>query len=380
MSTYIHQELGSLERLFERMGIAVLYSGNPEQSGSVVRRTYNPRSWKSYREVAENIVEALKRIGFKRVFLMEESISLLGDLQEKRIHLVWLNSGGVQGRNSVAHAASKLESWGVPYIGHSPVQAALLDSKDLFKSVLRGLNLPTTPFYCWEPPCAKPSASPRFRKIFKRHLGPFVVKPVSGRASQHVAWAADALDVDRKAQKIFENTYNRVLIEPYLAGREFCVGGLGSTIRRDGLIQKFIEPFTFAYMERKLDAGEKIFTSMDLRPITEDRIALLEPNRDGAVIKELRRILVRITQALGLRFLTRMDVREDDAGHLLVLELNPKPDLGYSDGKASSLLALGLQEAGLHYDDLIFSLLFDYLNHALSYHLPEINEIAELLL
>ncbi len=55
--------------------------------------------------------------------------------------------------------------------------------------------------------------------------------------------------------------------------------------------------------------------------------------------------------------LVRLDVRADDKGQLFVLETNPKPDLkAHTSDGVTSLIAEGLAECGMSYDDLILSL------------------------
>lgn len=59
---------------------------------------------------------------------------------------VWLNTGGVQGESPMCQTQALLETAGIPYVGHSPLNAALLDDKGLFKLACRGLGIKTAPF------------------------------------------------------------------------------------------------------------------------------------------------------------------------------------------------------------------------------------------
>ena len=77
------------------------------------------------------------------VELMADDMSLPGTLQRKGIQFAWLNTGGVQGDNPVCHAAAHLEMLGVPYVGHNPLCAALLDEKDVLKRQLQALGVLT---------------------------------------------------------------------------------------------------------------------------------------------------------------------------------------------------------------------------------------------
>ena len=104
-----------------------------------------------------------------------------------------------------------------------------------------------------------------------------------------------------------------------------------------------------------------IFTSMDVRPITKDRIHFLDTKIDAPVRKQLHQIGCEVFREFNLSTLTRIDIRADDAGNLFILEANPKPDLKRGKDGVTSLIEAGLPEANMSYDDLILSLLADRL-------------------
>lgn len=80
-----------MDKLHSRLRIAVTYSGDKNDPDSVIYKTHNPRSWKSYQKVAEDIQETLKEIGFKHVFALPENKNLFESLKKHNIHLVWIN-------------------------------------------------------------------------------------------------------------------------------------------------------------------------------------------------------------------------------------------------------------------------------------------------
>ena len=138
--------LGQVQRLMARMRIAVICGGDKNQDGSVIYQTHNPRSWKSYEAVAGDIADSLRRLGCEHVVVLPDDMTLGDQLREQGIHMAWLNTGGVQGYCSVSHAAATLEMLGVPYVGHEPLSAGILDSKHVFKRQLRGAGVPTARF------------------------------------------------------------------------------------------------------------------------------------------------------------------------------------------------------------------------------------------
>jgi D-alanine-D-alanine ligase len=350
-----------MEKLFRRLRMAVIYGGDKRIDGAVINQTGNPRSWKSYETVAKDIGDALGRIGCRQVSLFPEDMRLGSALKQEKTHLAWLNSGGVQGYSAVAHGPAMLEMFGIPYVGHDPLTAATLDNKHAFKRHLRAVGIPTSPFITWHPSLGKfdIERDRHFLEVFGWWDGEFIVKPVSGRASLNVHHVATADGLAEVVNHVYDLTKGHVLIEGYLPGREFCVAVCGPMIARKGRLERLDRPFTFAFIERVLEPGEKIFTSMDVKPITSDRMRLIDRFADADAVAQLEQLAQDVYTELSLETLVRLDVRADAMGRLHVLEANPKPDLKAPTATQTSIIAEGLDEAGLGYDDLVHSLLAD---------------------
>ena len=357
-----------MELLKTRLKIAVVYGGDKSVNGAVINPTNNPRAWKSYKSVAEDIASALKRLGFRYVDLMPEDMHLGERLRDAGTHFAWLNTGGVQGRNPMAHAASTLEMVGIPYLGHDPLTAGILDNKHVFKRELQALGLPTAPFYVSylnrEPGAIE--EDPSFRATFGDYEGPFIVKPTTGRASLNVQFVPHRRDLAEMVDDVRTSTGNHVLVEKYLSGREYCVAVCGPVVAHDGGLARMAEPFVFATVERVLDTDERIFTSKDVRPITADRIRLLSRPEEGPLIDDLDALARNVFRGLNLESLVRLDIRADENGELYVLEANPKPDLAAPKDDGTSLVCANLDAYGMTYDDLVFSLIADRFDHILN--------------
>ncbi len=370
-----------VERLRDRMKIAVVYGGDKDVDGAVIHRTSNPRSWKSYQSVAEDIAGSLVRLGFHQTILVPDDMRLGEVLQREEVDLAWLNTGGVQGYNPVSHAPAMLEMFGVPYIGHNPLVAGTLDNKHIFKQELGYIDVPTAPFITWHPARGpfRPNLNSRFLETFKNHWGAYIVKPVSGRASLHVHFVEDESGLPEAVTQVFEATENHVLIEAYLPGREFCIAVGGRVVAKQRKLCRLSDPFSFAAAERRLSDDEKIFTSMDVKPITNERISHLDPQTDAAILRQLHEIARKVWVELSLESLIRLDLREDTEGKLHVLEANPKPDLKMPTATGTSLVCAALPSLGMDYDDLILSLLADRLDALLSQRRGAVNHLTKLL-
>ena len=371
----------AMECLLPRLKLAVIFGGNKEDSGSVLYRSQNTRSWKSYEAVAEDIAASLRRSGFKHVSVMPEDMNLAERLQRDGTHMAWLNTGGVQGRNSVAHAASMLEMLGIPYVGHDPLNATTLDNKHAFKREAVCAGLPTAMFTTWDMTRGQfvPKRNSRFTIAFGHYRGPFIVKPVSGRASLNVHVVQDIDDLPAAVADVYRHSGNLVLIEKYLSGREFCISVAGKITTRKGAVRQGDQPFAFGALERVFSEDELIFTSMDTRPITSARFKEVDRSETElwSQIHELGR---QVFLEFNLGSIIRIDLRADEGGKLHILEANPKPDLKYPIEGVTSLVSAGLAQTDLEYDDLIMSLFADRLNYVLEHSREAVGHIGELLL
>jgi D-alanine-D-alanine ligase len=330
--------------------------------------------------VAEDIQNALIELGFEHVVTLPDDMSLPQQLKTRGIDLVWLNTGGVQGYNPVSHTPAMLEMLGVPYIGQSSLTASILDNKHVFKRTLRALGIQTTPSYVWNPSHSPqdPTGDLRFFQAFADYRGPFILKPVSGRASLLVLVAETLEEIPATARRIYDVTHNGVLIEPFLSGREFCVSVSGRIVSQGGRLYEHPAPFAFSTVERVFDAGESIFTSMDVKPISMDRVRQIG-DEEPTVRQNLIELAQRIYSELELESIVRVDVRAGADGQLYVLEANPKPDLKKPNAEVTSLVMCGLAEHGLGYNDLILGLLADRLNHLFRYHSSSVDHILAYL-
>ncbi len=373
--------MAQMELLFARMRVAVIYGGDKSSEGAVINRTPNTRPWKSYQAVAEDIAESLSRIGFQNVSLMADDMRLGENLRQQQIHMAWLNTGGVQGYNPVCHASSMLELFGIPYVGHDPLIGSTLDNKHLFKRELDSIGIRTAPFMTWHLSRGPflPDENERFRRIFVSENGPYIVKPVSGRASLHVKLVENKSDLTDAVAEVYDATHNHVLIESYLPGREYCIAACGPVTARAGNLEQGNGPFVFAASERVLAEDEKIFTSMDVRPITSERVRPLNKKTDIEIIGRLECLARDVFTELHIETLIRLDVRSDEVGNLIVLEANPKPDLKVPTENQTSLICECLEEIGMTYDDLILSLIADRIDLLFSQKRGTVTHLLSLL-
>lgn len=357
-----------LDHVKRHVPIAVVHGGDRNAPEAVIRATHNPRSDKTYAAVAADIANSLGRLGFQNVELVPEQMQMGERLRQLKTGLVWVNSGGTQGFSSICHAPSMLEMMGIPYIGHNPLNAALLDNKHAFKHILVGLSIATPDFFVCDFKSDQriEAMEKTFDRIF-RDSEYQVIKPVSGRASIHVhrvQGKAEAFDV---ARNVYEETGNLVLIEKFIPGTEYTIAINGPMVCVGRKISKLKSNFIFSATRRIMGEEEPIFTSMDLRPIGPDRCRLLDTDTEASVIAQLSALAKQIYDGFDLEAMVRIDARADRDGQIYVLEANPKPDLKQPTENSFSFVAAGLGNFGMDYDDLINTLMVDRLRFLLSH-------------
>ena len=358
----------SFERFVECARIAVVFGGDKRKENSVINPVVNNRSWKSYELVANDIKTVLSDLGFKSLYIFADDMNFIDNLVKHKINFVWLNTGGVQGRNSICHAASMLEMLGIPYVGHAPEDSVILDSKNLFKDIIRSFNIPTAPSLIWSPRLLDIDLFIESAKVKFSETNQFIVKPVSGRASLNVYYCNGFSEMKKLCLEVNAVTSDLVLVEKYLSGDEYVVGVKGRVIHRNNQFELLDKPFSFSKLKRNLAPDEKVFTSMDIKPITRKRVELVE---NYQISNTLSKISQDVFSNLNLGSLVRLDLRADDQGKIYVLEANPKPDLKKPSDDLISLISVGLEKEGMVYEDLIKSMLggslYGYINYRKNY-------------
>lgn len=128
-----------------------------------------------------------------------------------------------------------------------------------------------------------------------------------------------------------------------------------------------------------LDPGERVFTSMDDRPITTDRVRSLDTTTEAGLRDKLVDIGRQVYSEFDIETLIRLDVRADDGGDLYVLEANPKPDLAAPVENRTSIVCAGLEREGMSYDDLVLSLIADRIDVLFSERRAVVDHLTALL-
>jgi D-alanine-D-alanine ligase len=319
------------ERL--RVGFTFNMKRVDSKAGNDAEAEYDPP------ETIEAIRTALESLGHDVVSL-EANSELPARLMESPIDLVFnIAEGLAAGRNREAAVPALCELCGIPYTGSDSATLALALDKALTKRIVRQHGILTPDFQVMVSAREKLAPSLRF---------PLIVKPNAEGSSKGVA-ASGVVDDEAALRAVVKDLVEKyrqpVLIEEYVAGREFTVGLLGD--RRP----RVLPPMEIIFKDK---ANARPVYDYEIKQEWEKHVeyacpAKLSPAEARAIERAARETFV----ALDCRDVARVDLRMKPTGEVYVLEVNPLPGLtpDYSD------LVLISKAAGISYRTLIGEIL-----------------------
>ncbi len=162
------------------------------------------------------------------------------------------------------------------------------------------------------------------------HLNfPLFVKPAKAGDSLGIDDTSRVDDLASLQQKVSQllNEYPQLLVEEYIAGREFTV--LVAADAKDEKKCKVFQPIEFIFPEGRTFKTYTLKTS-ELHP--ESNIPVTDPS----IKQQLTEAAQRIFRSFGGVGYARMDFRMNDAGKLFFLEVNFTCSVFYTDGYEGS--------------------------------------------
>ncbi|MFI5006224.1 MAG: D-alanine--D-alanine ligase [Solirubrobacterales bacterium] len=282
-----------------------------------------------------DVREALRSVGFEPVVVEfdGEPSSWLGALQDGSFDLVFNLCEGLSGQGSEEPlAAGAVELLGLPLTGARAFTLGLCLRKDLVNGHLRarGIAVPDWALAEAGPPLA-------WRAF------PAIVKPAAEDASLGIDDHSVAHDASELAAALERGhrTWDRLLVQRYVEGREFNLAVVGDQVLPPSEILWALpegHPHIVSY------AAKWETSSVDYRGTTPGWLGASE----GRLAARLHRLATRVWAAVDGAGYGRIDVRMDGRGRLYVIEVNPNPDLSPDAGLARQASA-----AGWSYPELI---------------------------
>lgn len=308
-----------------------------------LKRGFTPEQTAEFESV-ETII-ALERVLKARGYKVERVGGARRLIQKlaagQRWDFVFNIAEGIWGPAREAQVPTILEVYGVPCVFSDPLVLALSLNKGLTKRVVRDAGVPTAEFFVVRDPTDLPliDSMPLTYPVFAKPIAEGTSKGISALCKAHTP-----AELRHACEELWARFHQPVIVETFLAGREFTVGVVGSAERARAVgVMEVI--FTEA------SAAEGDAYSYETKTNYTGQIRY-EAARDPEALRAAE-VALSAWRALGCRDGGRVDVRSNERGEPQFLEVNPLAGLrpGYSD-----LVVL----AGLHgvsYESLLGEIL-----------------------
>ena len=227
----------------------------------------------------------------------------------RRWDLVFNIAEGMYGIGREAQVPALLDMYRIPYTFSDPLVMSLTLHKGMTKRVIRDAGVPTADFSVVDTPETAGAVD---------FAPPWFVKPVAegtgkGITPESIIYHKAGLEAG--CRRLIETFRQPVIVEPYLPGREFTTGivGTGAKARVLGTIEVHL-----------LDMAEQGAYSYINKEECETRVHYaLRHAGDDPTVAEAEEVALAAWQALGCRDGGRIDLRCDKNGHPLFIEVNP---------------------------------------------------------
>ncbi len=315
------------------MKVAIVYNKKQIDESDVINIfgmvTKEHYSFKTVEKVAKSLEK-----GGHSVKIIEGGMNFIEDMKDfmprvvagERPGMVFNMAYGIQGQNRYTHVPAMLEMLGIPYVGSGPEAHAVVQDKVMTKLILQKNNIPTPGFWVF-------SSS---QDTFDDLTFPVIVKPKMESTSMGMEVVYNWTDLRTAVKKQMEKYSQEILVEQFIAGREFAIGLLGNGTNIEVL----------PIVEMNLGDPNKIQTITDKKKTPVDKICPANLSKEQT--EYLQNICILAFKKLGINDFTRVDLRMSKEGIAYILELNSLASLGQTGSFYTSA-----KSAGYTYDSLI---------------------------
>lgn len=268
------------------------------------------------------VERALRNRGYN-VVPIDAGRDLVDRLREVNPDFVYIALHGKYGEDGIVQGV--LELMGLPYTGSGVLASAMAMDKATAKKIMTGYGIPTPDFVEMDRDTWEALSVPELPFPF-----PAVVKPVCEGSAIGVRIVEDLPSL-RAALAEGLASYDRLLIEAFVDGRELTVGILNDEVLP---VVEILPVNEFYDFEAKYTAG--MSRHLAPAPLAGDTAA------------RVRAAALQTHRALGCSGATRVDIRLDRYDRPWVLEINTIPGM-----TETSLLPEAAACAGIGFDDLV---------------------------
>jgi D-alanine-D-alanine ligase len=293
----------------------------------------------------EAVEKALEQLGYRsvRIPFTRDVGGFIQQINQSRVEIaINLCESVDDDPRFIAHPAAVLELLGIPFSGSPSAALMLTTDKAVAKNLLNANGIKTPHHAIYD---GKEEPDPGLLRF------PVILKPIFQDASIGIdqeSIVKNSRELKERVKKFF-NRFGALLVEEYIAGREFNVSIFGYPSPRALPLAEIDfssfpdELYPIVGYRAKWDSSsfEYSHTPRDfpqnLPPILRQRIVATA---------------LECFHLLGLRDYGRVDMRVDVHGQIHVLEVNANPCLSPDAGFAAAV-----DEAGVTYSDMVRELL-----------------------
>jgi D-alanine-D-alanine ligase len=289
----------------------------------------------------EAIEKALRELGYRsvRIPFTRDVGAFIQKLKKSRAEMaINLCESLDDDPRFIGHPAAVLELLGVPFSGSPSAALMLTTDKVITKCLLRANGIKTPEYLICDDVFNFDPHVLRF---------PVIVKPILQDASIGIDQESIFEDRGRieKEIKEFFSRFGTLLVEEYVAGREFNVSIFGYPSPRVLPVAEI----DFLAFPQGLYPIVGYRAKWDISSFEYSHTPRTFPQDLSPVLRQrIEATAVRCFQLLMLRDYGRVDMRVDDQGQIHVLEVNANPCLSPDAGFAA---AVG--EAGMTYSEMV---------------------------
>ena len=268
---------------------------------------------------------------FGRVIHLPCTESFVPEIIKTKPDIVFNIAEGWGARDRESFVPVVCRMLGIPCTGSDAVTLGITMDKALTKRALRDAGIRTASFELYR---SIPDTPPGFGF-------PAFVKPNCDGSSRGIFSGALVYNMEslRKQLRIIFEDYNQpALVEPYLDGRDFCIGLLGNN-----------PPSVLTPCEVLLGHEQGIpFFSYEYKRLDTDRLEM-NPSVTEHCLREMKEMSKTAWGILNILDYARMDFRTDANGIPYFLEVNALPGLS----PVSGIFVRQAAASGISFDDLI---------------------------
>ena len=336
------------------MKVALLYSSKAGMEATLFRRPAEHKDEEDEPPLPDDMLaecdsdETIAAVGHAlqerhQVVFIESDDKAYGRLKRQRPHLVFNIAERVVGPNRESHIPTVCEMMDIPYTGSDPLTLGICLDKSRAKEILSYHRIPNPAFWIVESAAAIPSGIRL----------PAIVKPLfegSSKGIKNNSLVGSLGELYERVEEVVGTYKQPVIVERFLAGREFTVGVLGNAPNYEILPIVEID-------HAELPSGAAPIYSYEAKWLWDTREKPLDIFKcpapiPGVLRAKIENVVARTCSVLRIRDWSRIDVRLDEKGEPNILEVNPLPGI-LPRPEDNSCLPKAARTAGYSYSDLI---------------------------